>query len=1188
MRVVVAFLVVVSVVAVPDQVRGLSVSSVETGGDPATSHALIHVSGSRSGLGGPATADAAGSGTGSGLVIGRHGEPVVVTRSSDQSVPEPFGHHSREFPRRAERMSQGSSVSMSRPGDEHVATSVSIEPAPLRVLQSQTDWYINDNPTLFGPSQYWYEGNVGHGYGSNNFKYTYAIGGDTNADNWARWNMGNRVGRQTIIVYVPSNQATATVRYNIFKDDSFFAQANIAQANVSGWTTLGTWNFDNADVMITVQDNQAVQHHNTHGYAASRIAVDAIAMRCVSNCTSSASPPGQVDHTTLKYVVDDASNGAGRVVWRSILRAISYDVDLTIGTEVISDGTVGEDTHNLRSQTCCTTVMTVNQGYRITALSMRVRALNDAGTGPWSEDVLVGISYPVAPPPSVTGLSFSSGRISWNAAARATAYDVELRQDDEPNRHWAAPCCSLDITYVAHKELNYRVRAKNKNGTQFGPWSSWQTHEREEDPVQIPPAPSGVRFDSGRVTWTAASGVDSYWVALCAELGCVVEVDVSCCSYAIGDRDLADLTHVRVAAVNAAGESDWSSDVVIPRPVGEPDAPSGVSFDSGRANWNPVANADSYELLLCITHGGAPQCPQLATEIACCSNAITDRSITHFWVRAVNSAGHGSWSGPVYLPVRVPGTPSGVRVASGQVTWNSVSGADSYDVALCVANGCVVHDNIRFHAFTISDRTVTYIKVRAVNNAGQGAWSNDVPVPAVLPQQVEGAGYRASDDGPLLYWRPQANVASYEIDAREEPTDRSDYRDDIGCLENWDECGYLYRRDNLTSERFKEASHFRIRAVNEAGTGPWSSWIRVDAEPELGTIGELRYDGNSVTWDQVPGATSYLVNKKTGSFKSYSSVHCCQYSIARKQDSISTVRVRPVNVNAPHVGVWSNPLTIRALSKPTAPKISVITDIEIHIGRNPFENNFDVSVSWSRVADATSYIVQWRTLEIEDHSELGLEDISRSIKLIIDGCEPRGHLSSGTCGRNVASYAISWAKRDTDMSGKQTVGRETTVRLKNVYNEEDPDFLQFRVKAFRNTIEGEWSKWETASVGPTRDTLDDRAAIRPGRCPGDLGSDVLAGVTIFNSLPSSSLKDIAWTALKTKIGPPGVLDLLRVGINALAGCYESPLEAIEDLPVVGAIVKGFQAISKLADEIHCFYSFVERKYDIDIGLGCEA
>lgn len=157
-----------------------------------------------------------------------------------------------------------------------------------------------------------------------------------------------------------------------------------------------------------------------------------------------------------------------------------------------------------------------------------------------------------------------------------------------------------------------------------------------------------------------------------------------------------------------------------------------------------MAGADSYIITLCENHGGARQCPR-EEAASCCSYAITDRRIVEFLVRAVNSAGEGLRSDIFDIPVRTPVAPTGVRVTSGQATWNSVSGANSYEVALCTPQGCVVHDDIRSRSFAISDPTATYIKVRAVNSAGRGDWSRSVDVESAPPGAVRNLEFRYLD-----------------------------------------------------------------------------------------------------------------------------------------------------------------------------------------------------------------------------------------------------------------------------------------------------------------------------------------------------------------------------------------------------------------------------------------------------------
>ncbi len=172
---------------------------------------------------------------------------------------------------------------------------------PAAGAQSQTSWYVNDNPELNGPSQYWWAGDAGKGYGSNDYVYTYGIAGESSADNWARWLMGSRVGRQELQVYVPNTKAAATVVYRIDVGGSRYTK-RIVQRTAYGWTALGTYNADGASVSIRLRDNDASQHWKRDGYSASRIGVDAIRMRCVARCSTTqptpvptAAPAPQID-----------------------------------------------------------------------------------------------------------------------------------------------------------------------------------------------------------------------------------------------------------------------------------------------------------------------------------------------------------------------------------------------------------------------------------------------------------------------------------------------------------------------------------------------------------------------------------------------------------------------------------------------------------------------------------------------------------------------------------------------------------------------------------------------------------------------------------------------------------------------------------------------------------------------------
>ena len=180
--------------------------------------------------------------------------------------------------------------------------------APRAAAQQQTSWYVNDNPSLFGPSRYWWTGDAGRGYGSNNYRFTYAAGGESNAENWARWSMGRRVGRQEIQVYVPQTKAAATVVYRIDVGGTVYTR-RMAQRDASGWTSLGNYDTDGSRVTIVLRDNDASQHWNRDGYSASTIGVDAARMRCVSRCSSTPPPT-----TTTTTVAPSGSSGSSCAV----------------------------------------------------------------------------------------------------------------------------------------------------------------------------------------------------------------------------------------------------------------------------------------------------------------------------------------------------------------------------------------------------------------------------------------------------------------------------------------------------------------------------------------------------------------------------------------------------------------------------------------------------------------------------------------------------------------------------------------------------------------------------------------------------------------------------------------------------------------------------------------------------------
>ncbi len=177
-----------------------------------------------------------------------------------------------------------------------LAGSFALLAQPAQAQSSHTDWSVNDDPRLDGTSEYWYSGQAGKGYGSNNYVFTYAIGGDDVANNVATWNMGSRVGQQELQVFVPCNHATATVYYEIkVGGASFTSRVNqLEECGNDAWTSLGSFGSFGQNITVVLEDTSSDQHVSRHGRTWSSIGVDAIRAKCTAQC-GDAPPPRQTD-----------------------------------------------------------------------------------------------------------------------------------------------------------------------------------------------------------------------------------------------------------------------------------------------------------------------------------------------------------------------------------------------------------------------------------------------------------------------------------------------------------------------------------------------------------------------------------------------------------------------------------------------------------------------------------------------------------------------------------------------------------------------------------------------------------------------------------------------------------------------------------------------------------------------------
>ena len=228
-----------------------------------------------------------------------------------------------------------------------------------------------------------------------------------------------------------------------------------------------------------------------------------------------------------------------------------------------------------------------------------VRAHNDAGDSPWTEEIEVMRQLAPSVPANVTvSVGETDIVFSWGTPeiGAPDGYHVEYGVDgsDQP----ATEERSATQTSFTHSDniegVTYQYRVRAHNGAGEGPWSETLTASR----TLAPPAPTGLMTEvSGSLiilSWTAPNGgiVDSYEVeygVLDSDETSAATVDAAETSFQhIGAQ--GDVTHqYRVRSVNSAGNSAWDGPVeaiwIMP-----PGAPTNVSADTNGddilISWN--------------------------------------------------------------------------------------------------------------------------------------------------------------------------------------------------------------------------------------------------------------------------------------------------------------------------------------------------------------------------------------------------------------------------------------------------------------------------------------------------------------------------------------------------------------------------------------------------------------------------
>jgi hypothetical protein len=514
----------------------------------------------------------------------------------------------------------------------------------------------------------------------------------------------------------------------------------------------------------------------------------------------------------------------------------------------------------------------------------RVRGGNDigladsptAGFGPWSivrsfitENVRVQLISPTNSAIDITQpLIFS-----WKELDGATSYTFELSKSQQfapfIERQLLTPepdTVRYQLLAVLESRTDYywRVRAGMPNGdSDFSEVRSFKTKSTGNEP---PPAVvlASPKNDSlnvplrARFKWfKEPTSTQGYRLQLATSSNFAVNtiernVLVSDTTYILNSDLLPGITHFwRVRGISPGGEGDWSqawSFKTNAFPVILISPPSNAVNVSARPTffWQAFSDAISYQIQVDKDNTfDAPDFTiQNITSLEARFNFPFENDSTYFWrVRAVTSNSFSSWSevrkftviGSVTDP---PGSIELVDPASDEqnvvrkptFVWRSQPLSQSYAFQLStsstfIANELVVTipstlDTTYTPSINLLENTTYYWRVKGTNSIGDGPWSavrsfktrSDLPTVISLVSPQNNAS--SVSTSPTFTWQTSANSQLYHIQI---------------SLSNMF-TSVVYELNNLTgiSHSINTGLNlgtlyfWRVRGINNFGTGPWS------------------------------------------------------------------------------------------------------------------------------------------------------------------------------------------------------------------------------------------------------------------------------------------------------------------------------------------------------------------------------
>ena len=378
--------------------------------------------------------------------------------------------------------------------------------------------------------------------------------------------------------------------------------------------------------------------------------------------------------------------------------------------------------------------------------------------------------------------------------------------------------------------------------------------------------------DGVRINWKKVTGADFYRVYKIAN-----GEDTLIKSTADGDELTYLDTSVEnnkkytyaVRAVNEASDEGYAATRSSTASTRYTVAPATLKVANGEGevvvSWSEVEGATSYRVYrrTVDADGDVTAWKYLSGKITALKFAdTTAKSGTkyEYAVRVYSDGGNSDlYSEKEIIFLDTPDFSIEATVKGVKITWDKVSGAESYKIYRKVSDGSwktikTVSSSTTSYTDTSasSGRTNSY-KIVAVN----GSYNSDYETHKVYYLKTPTVSVKNTTSGVYTSWKKVSGASSYYV-----------YRK-AGSAKSWTKIATT-KKTSYTDKNVKSGTTYKytIRAVNSKGKSKYGSTayetIRFLSAPKLENIKSTK-SGVTVYWDDVKGASKYHIYRKTGS-----------------------------------------------------------------------------------------------------------------------------------------------------------------------------------------------------------------------------------------------------------------------------------------------------------------------------------